>query len=308
MKVMLDLTDLVARGELTPQQAQRLSQFAIRDSASLGSNILLSFGLVAVALGAGALMPTPQTAIVIGAMFFATGLSLIVGRVARWQLFSQMCVTLGTLAIVGGVMVLTGNSIEVNLLIALGLAVAAALARSGLLAALAILQLTAALGSGTAYWHATYAVWVERPALTIAVLSAVTLGLYLVSLRLPAGLERVALIGARTCILMVNLAFLVGSLFGDRLLGWPDTAFTLVWAIALLAIGIWGAWVNRRWVVNAAAVFGALHFYTQWFELLGASALSLLGGGVLLILFGLALRWLNERLRGDRIPAAAAAA
>lgn len=299
MKVTLDLLDLVARGELTREQADRLSRFAVRDTGALGSNIFLAFGSVAVAVGAGALIPSAQTVIVLGALFFAAGFALMVNKVSRWQLFSQICIVFGALGIVGGVTFLNQNSLEVSLLLALGLGVAAALAQSGLLAGLSVLQLSVALGSGTAYWHATYGLWVERPALSIAVLSLLTLGLYLVSLRVPPAYERVALIGARTAILMVNLAFLVGSLFGDALLKWPDSVFGITWALALLAIGIWGAWVNRRWVVNAAAVFGALHFYTQWFEQLGASPLSILGGGVLLILFGLALRWLNERFRGS---------
>ena len=46
--------------------------------------------------------------------------------------------------------------------------------------------------------------------------------------------------------------------------------------------------------MNTAAVFGALHFYTQWFEMLGPSPFSILGGGLLLIGFGLALRAFNR--------------
>ena len=60
---------------------------------------------------------------------------------------------------------------------------------------------------------------------------------------------------------------------------------------------------NRRWVVNAAAVFGAIHFYTQWFEYLGPNPLSVLGGGILLIGFGFALRWFNTKFH--TAPAAA---
>ena len=74
----------------------------------------------------------------------------------------------------------------------------------------------------------------------------------------------------------------------------------------LIGVGLWGVYANRRWVVNAAAVFGAIHFYTQWFEYLGPNPLSILGGGILLIVFGLLLRWFNADLQA-RPPAAAAA-
>lgn len=293
MKVTLDLTDLVARGELTREEAAKLERLAARDTGSLGSNILLSFGAVAVALGAGLLLPSAQTAIVLGAVLFLAGFALILNRQVKWALFSQICVTIGALGIVGGVSFLSNGDIYVNFALAAGLAIAAVVAQSGLLAALAVLQLSVALGSGTAYWHATYGLWVERPGLSILALSALTLGLYLVSLRVASGYERIALIAARTAILMINAAFLVGTLFGDAMVGWPPGVFTIVWALLLLGIGIWGVWANRRWVVNMAAVFGAIHFYTQWFEALGASPLSIFGGGVLLIGFGIALRWFN---------------
>jgi hypothetical protein len=62
---------------------------------------------------------------------------------------------------------------------------------------------------------------------------------------------------------------------------------------------------NRRWVVNVAAVFGGIHFYTQWFERLGATALSVLLAGLLMLAFGFGLWMLNQRWRGTGTPAAA---
>ena len=60
-------------------------------------------------------------------------------------------------------------------------------------------------------------------------------------------------------------------------------------------------------MVNAAAVFGAIHFYTQWFEYLGPNPLSVLGGGILLLIFGLLLRWINGRIYKPAPMATAAA-
>jgi hypothetical protein len=296
MKVTLDLTDLVTRGDITRDEAAKLERLAARDTGSLGSNIFLGFGSVAVAAGAGFFVPTAQTAIVLGAIFFVAGLALILNRQTKWGLFAQICVTIGALAIVGGVSYLSDGNFYVNLALAAGLGVAATAATSGLLAALTILQLSIALGSSTAYWHASYFLGVDRPAMTIGILAAVTLALFFVSLRVPPAYERVALIAARTAILMINLAFLVGSLFGDQMTGWPASAFTIAWAVLLIGVGGWAIYANRRWVVNAAAVFGAIHFYTQWFEFLGPNPLSILGGGILLIGFGLALRWFNARM------------
>jgi len=221
-------------------------------------------------------------------------------------------VTLGALAIVGGVSYLSEGNIWVSAGLTVGLAVAAGLAQSGLLAALTILELSVVLGTGTAYWHASYFFGADRPAITIVVLAVVTLALFFVSLRVPSVYERVCIIGARTAILMINLVFLVGTLFGDSTfapqgVNLPAAFFTIVWALLLIGVGIWGIYVNRRWVVNAAAVFGALHFYTQWFEYLGPNPLSVLGGGILLVVFGLLLRWINGRIFRSKAPAVAAA-
>jgi hypothetical protein len=121
----------------------------------------------------------------------------------------------------------------------------------------------------------------------------------------------VALMAARTSIFLVNFGFWIGSLWGDPLmlvrgLARPDVsmtgdvvipaaAFGIVWAVALIAAGVWAVRVNRRWLVNVVAVFGAIHFYTQWFEKLGASPLSVLLGGALLLVIALALWSFNRR-------------
>ncbi|HZY67317.1 MAG TPA: hypothetical protein VFE52_01950 [Devosia sp.] len=309
MKVTLDLTDLVARGELTKDEADRLARLGARDTGSLGSNILLGFGTIAVALGGGFLFPTAQSVIVIGAILFVIGLGLILNRQVRWALFAQMCVTVGALGIVGGVMFLSEGNFYVNVALAAGLAVAAFVAASGLLGSFAVLQFSMALGSGTAYWSASYFVWVERPAMTIAILAVLAIALTMAAKGMTSALQRVALIMARTAVLIINVAFLVGSLFGDQLMPWDGgleaNVFSVVWALLLLGVGIWGVLSNRRWVVNAAAIFGAVHFYTQWFEYLGASPLSVLGGGILLIGFGFALRWFNLMVNKAPAPAAA---
>jgi iron complex transport system permease protein len=176
----------------------------------------------------------------------------------------------------------------------LGLTVAAILARSGLLAALAVVAFAVTITFDPEMWPPNHFV-----AVVIAALSALVLALYLLSLRLPEEYERLAIIAMRVAIVMVNVAFFVGSLFGDDRLGLSAMAFSVAWALALLAFGGWAVFANRRWVVNSVAVFGAIHFFTQWFMVLGAQPLSILGGGVLLIVFGLALarfnNWVGQR-------------
>ncbi len=204
------------------------------------------------------------------------------------------------------------------------LAVAAIVARSGLLMAAAVLALGACLGARAGYWHATYALAIYEPAVTIVLFSVLALATYFISKRLPAEYERLALIAARTSIFMINFGFWIGSLWGDNLRlirslihndpsiltadGGPDIispfAFSVGWAIVLLAVAVWGMRANRRWVVNVAAVFGAIHLYTQWFDSLGPGPLAFIIGGLLMLAFAYGLWALNRYFTGKAVNSA----
>jgi len=270
--------------------------------------------VVAVAGGAIALVPSPATAIVIGAIVFGAGLASILSRNQAWDVLAQICVVIGALMMAGGVIALGRGSLSAMLMVAVGLCVASIIARSSLLMAASILALGASLGARTGYWHATYALAIYEPLLTIVLFSLVALGAYQVSKRLTADYERLAIAAARTSVFMVNFGFWIGSLWGDRLLllrtllqsdlGAANSytrvivplVFTVGWALALLAVGLWAVRANKRWTVNVVAVFAGIHFYTQWFEILGANPLSVLIGGILVLVFALGLWKFNQRL------------
>lgn len=313
VKITLDLSKLVEEGKLTAAEAERLRSLAGHETGSLGINILIGFGVVAVAAGLGALVPTPLTALLIGIAMFAAGLALILTHAQQWQLLAQICLVTGALTFAGAVLAFGKGSLAAMLIVTATLAGAGILARSSLLIAASVLALGACLGAKAGYWHATYALAIYEPLVTIVMFSALALLAYHLSKRLAADYERLAIIAARTAVFMVNLGFWIGSLWGDPLLLLrslaqpeaaksaarvavvPDWAFSGAWAIALLAVGVWGARANRRWVVNVAAVFGAIHFYTQWFEKLGANAASVLLGGLLMLAFALGLWWFNRQ-------------
>ncbi|HTV36596.1 MAG TPA: hypothetical protein VMF12_09195 [Xanthobacteraceae bacterium] len=316
MKITLDLTALVEQGRLTGEEAERLRSLAARDTGSLAINILVGFGVVAVSAGAVALLPTPATAIAVGLGVFAIGLAFTLGRNDSWSLLAQICLVVGALMFCGGVLALGQGSLTALLIVTAALAAAAIVARSGLLMAAAVLALGACLGARTGYWHATYELAIYEPAVTIVLFSLLALAAYIVSKKLTAEYERVALIAARTSVFMVNFGFWIGSLWGDNLrlarsilhndpgiLTASNTGpqiispveFAAAWAIALLGIGIWGTLANRRWVVNVAAVFGAIHFYTQWFDWLGPQPTSFIIGGLLMLVFALGLWSFNRR-------------
>ena len=135
---------------------------------------------------------------------------------------------------------------------------------------------------------------------------------YLVSEQVGRAYKQLAIIFARVSLILVNFGFWIGSLWGDypvetwahgqgyrfwsdretwrvAHLHIPETAFIVSWAIVIIAVGAWAARVNRRWVVTTAAVFGAIEFYTQWFERLGAEPWAIIIAGLTIVAFAIAL-------------------
>ena len=52
---------------------------------------------------------------------------------------------------------------------------------------------------------------------------------------------------------------------------------------------------SRRWVVTIVGVFGAIHFYTQWFERLGATPMSVLIAGLTTLAVAIVIWMLRSR-------------
>ena len=310
MKITLDISKLVEEGKLTAEEAERLKGLASSDVGTLAFNILIGFGVVGVAAGAVALVPTPATAVAMGVAIFAGGLVIV--RQPPWFVLGEMCLIVGALMFCGGVLALGDGSLASTLVVTAALTLAAIAARSSLLMCFAVLAASACLGARTGYSHAAYSLAIFEPTLTIALFSALALVAYQVSHRLNAGYERIALAAARMSIVLVNCGFWIGSLWGDPFFMFngqrvpprsvaaikiviPDYAFGIAWALLLVAAMVWAMRAGRPWLVNTVAVFGAIHFYTQWFERLGATPVSVLIAGVLLLLAALVLRRLNRK-------------
>jgi hypothetical protein len=329
MKITLDLSKLVEDGKLTAAEAERLKALAAQETGHLGLNILTGFGVIAASAGAVAILLTAfqftaGSAAIIGACVFVIGLALLGMRGEVMSLLSQTLIIIGALTGAGGLLIYDDGSLRAALFVTAVFTGTAILARSSLMAALAVVSLAGCLGARTGYVHAMYSLSIQEPTLTIVIFSALALALYLISLRVRADYERIALIAARMAIVLVNFGFWIGSLWGDRLRLWryitlndpqggpnftargaviPDWVFSIGWAIALIAVGVWGVRAGRRWVVNAAAVFGGIHFYTQWFSILGANAFSVLLAGVILIAIAMGLRAFNKAALPNPPPA-----
>jgi iron complex transport system permease protein len=299
VKIVLDLTKLVAEGKLTPAQADELQGYAKADTSFLAINILMTLGVAAISAGVMALLPTIATAIVLGAALAMAGVAVSLTVGPQWSLLGTALTIVGALIASAGIVGQSdpqwiGFAIATVLLMALAIVI-----RSALLSALTVFALAELLGSTTGYDFASYFLEVKEPTVTIAVFSLLALAAYLIGERVPAEYERVALSFARISLVMVNFGFWIGSLWGDdpghswhpsaAIPRVPDYAFVIGWAVALIAVGVWATRVNRRFVVNTVATFGAIHFYTQWFERLGADPLTIALAGLIIVAIAVGL-------------------
>ena len=307
--IRLDLAALQASGQMTPEEAARLTALALPGArGNLMVNLLLIFGAAAVALAAIALVPNA-----------ATGLMLALGALAgaeilrrlqsssdtasggeSFALLATALALMGTLGLAGWTawQFQDAPATAPALLVTGVLAAGAVWYRSAFLAALGVIALGAVFGSGTGYWHASYALFVEEPLITIAVFGALAAGLYRLREILPEGWTGLTTVAARTGLILVHFAFWVGSLWGD-VIGdaWlsydaaaeigrlPSWMFALGWAGLSLALALRSP--RGGFLSVSAIVFLAIHGYTQYFETFGAEPVSLLVAG--LVLVGLAI-------------------
>jgi iron complex transport system permease protein len=314
MKVVLDLSRLLRDGKITQEEFDRLSRLAAQDTGSFAVNILIGLGVIAVSAGLVALVMNIIAVGVIGAVVLAGGLAFTYMGATQWKVLATICLLVGALMLAGGALALGEGNI-VSLLVATAVLTGAGIAgRSSLLIALAVLALSACLGASTGYAHAVYELSIQEPTLTIVLFGALALVAYLASRHIGPTYEPLALTAARVSLFLVNFGFWIGSLWGDPLVLLrtltrsvtgpgiprdvvvPPMVFVIGWAVALFAVAAWAVKANRRWVVNLAAVFGAIHFYTQWFERLGPTPVSVLVGGVLVLGFAVAAWKLNQKV------------
>jgi iron complex transport system permease protein len=292
MKVVIDLDRALAEGKITPEEHVRLRALGSGQTSDLALNILIGFGVVAVAGGFLALFPSTFTVVMTGTLLTLAGVGLIRPQAPRWRILGEILLVVGATLLAGGLVMLDEGSARALLGAAALFAGGAVLARNGLLAALTVLALSGALGARSGYAHATYGLGLEEPTWTIIAFTALAIALVAVSQRLPDALSRLALIAARTSALLVNLGYWIGSLWGDRTDAFtlPRDVFAVLWAVALAGAAVWAWRANRRWPLIAATIFAAIHFYTQWFERLGTQPLTVLLAGLIAIAIGFALK------------------
>ena len=298
MKVVLNIKELLEEGQIDQVEYDKLLLLSKSQTTSLAFNLLVGLGIVAASIGAIALTPSPYSCFAFGLLVSIIGILIKIKTSDQWAVLSIISLMSGLLMSSAAILwfedhvfqEITYRSISIVIFI---LGFSSYYLKSSLLAAISVLNLSTLLGSGVGYNFASYFIWVEYPLLTIVAFSILAICFYLLSKKVKADNERLLITGSRVSVLLVNLGFWIGSLGGDIWLESPYL-FSIAWALAIFGIGFWAWKENRVWLINVLGVFGSIHFYTQWFEVLGAQPLSLFLGGVIAIGIAISFKRLNK--------------
>ena len=298
MKIVLNIKELLEDGQIDQAEYNKLLLLSKKQTTSLAFNLLVGFGIVATSIGAIALTPSPYSCLAFGLMVCAVGILVKIRTSDQWAVLSITCLMSGLLMSSAAIVwfeeywfqEITYRSISIVVFI---LGFSSYFLKSSLLAAISVLNLSTLLGSGVGYEFASYFIWLDYPLLTIVAFSILAICFYVLSKKVRADNEKLLITGSRVSVFLVNLGFWVGSFGGDI---WLDSPyfFSIAWALAIFGIGLWAWKENRVWLINVLGIFGSIHFYTQWFEALGAQPLSLFLGGVIAIGIAMLFKKLNK--------------
>ena len=323
-RITLNLALLVADGKLRTDEAEMLLGLAEQSRLRrIFVNLLLIFGSLMVVGGVLALKPTLTTGLLLALSSLGAGTALFARGQREWGLLGRALIHMGLLGLSGWITMRFWSMPEpwphlMWPVIAVLLIAGAVGYRDGLLAALAAIAIGYVLGGSTRYWHASYALAVEEPILSIATFAVLGTAVFSLRNRVPQAYQLAATVFWRTSFILANFAFWVGTFWGDYVLdGWlspdysglsydeaawqaykiwrdqaffiPDTAFVIGWPIALLAAIAIGAKTRQLFLVNTALVFLGVHFYTQFQDVMVWSPVGLVTGGLMTITLGLIL-------------------
>lgn len=321
-RITLNLAHLVAENRITIDEAKML--LGLAESSRLRRiivNLLLIFGALMVVGGVLALEPTLETGLALALASLGVGTGLFAKGRREWGLLGRALIHMGLLGLSGWIGMQFTSMPEPwpHLMwpVIAALFVAGAIGhRDSLLAALAAIAIGYVLGGSTRYWHASYALIVEEPVLSIATFTLLGALVFWFRNRLPLAYQQPATVFWRTSFILGNFAYWVGTLWGDYILdGWlspnssnynagdysayliwrtqalhvPELAFVIAWPIVLLVAISVGAKTRQLFLVNTSLVFLGIHFYTQFHEVMVWSPVGLVVGGLLTVALGLIL-------------------
>ena len=311
MRIVLNIKELLEEGKINQVEYDKLLSLSKNQTGSLALNLLIGLGIIMVCLGVITLTQSASTGLIMGLLTFLVGVFIKFRGTKEWSVLSSCCSISGVLIFLGGMNMWLFEAYESGtdflllanysqILTTFILIASSIFLMSNILAALSILSIAQLTGAGTSYFSASYTLWVSSPVVTIVIFSALAFLLYYLSRSILSMYENILITGSRTSVLVTNFGFWVGSLWGGGELEVSPELISIAWALALIGFAVWGWRANRRWVVTVSSIFGAIHFYTQWFTVLEMEPASVVIGGIIAIGIGIGIKRLDSIMKAKK--------
>lgn len=330
MKVTLDITKLLEEWKITKEEFDKISSFSSHQTWLMLINILIAFSVIAISVWLFILVPEVEFALFISLIITILWFVFRNKFFENWCILANIFILLWSIWIAVSYLWVLEKNLEASkfsitfvfLSISVFFAIMSYFARSNFLAWLSALTISSILWAGTDYFHASYYFFVEYPTLTIWIYWLLAWITYFLSKRFSYEIERLLIVFSRTSFFMVNMAFWVGSLWWDRYFresnysyySFSQTSekltflqkitspesFSIFWAILIIFAIVWWVKNNKRFIVNTAATFWAIHFYTQYFEYLWWEPIFLILAWVIWIIFAVILWKYNKKFSENK--------
>jgi energy-converting hydrogenase Eha subunit C len=349
MKATLDLDKLLKEGQLTQAEYDKFLKLSSRTASHFYYNLMLGFAVVFVSVAVIGLLPGLVSIGVVGLVICFLGVALSRLFPDRLEPLAKTCLFVGALTFGLGIIDKSDGSAMSFLAVAIVWGGAGILARSATLTSLSVFALASCVGRRPNYLDVSYLLGLQEPLGTVFLFTPFTILMFWLGKRLPLQHRGLARAAGVSGLFLVNLGFWVGSQWGGDLpigteffktlffmlkmkltIGSRGVfvspwLFAIAWTIALAVTGYWAYRHKCRRLFALVATFGALNFYTQWFqyllifiearrrimlgrspevtlhwsEFLEAPPLIFLIGGLLGIAYALAFRSLNSRMKTE---------
>ena len=169
MKITLDITKLLAEGQITQVEYDRLAQISSKNTNTLSINILVSFGILAFTWWIIVLDPSLLLGAVLASILTVAGLFIILKYQKQWSMLGNILLLIGALWTAASLIQYFSDQTWIFLFISILFVVVWIIARSGLLIAFSVLSIAPLINIDTFYGHASYFLFVEQPIITIFV-------------------------------------------------------------------------------------------------------------------------------------------
>lgn len=311
-KDKVDIGTLLAEGIIDDEKAQELKERIEAQKEKNGSpvlNLLIIIGALSIIAGFLGLNPNPHLGVAFAVFLMILGYGIYFLSAKKWVFVAKSFGIIGCLGVCSWLFFISNNNLtSATLVSTILIGIVACTLNSKFLVALLPITISWLIDSATGYFNGVYYISVKQPSISVILYAAMTVAGYAYILKEEGPEEKSKNIGlirvfGRTCFIFLNLSFWVGSIFGDDLSASalesypvskfpfviPEYAFSIGWALILLTGTYMGGKFKLGFITNTSIVFFAIHFYTQFFETLGANPLSLLIGG--LLMFSSVLAW-----------------